>query len=97
MAAYEKKANNSPQVAFNGSDDPEDPKNWPKGRKWSTMTIVAMFTLVSPVSSTMVAPALNYIAEDFDITQAFIPQLTLSIFILAYAIGPLFLGPISEI
>lgn len=60
------------------------------------MTIVALFTLISPVSSTMVAPALNSIAADFDITQEFLSQLTLSIFILAYAVGPLFLGPLSE-
>lgn len=61
------------------------------------MTIVAMFTLLSPVSSTMIAPALDYIAKDFGITQEFLPQLTLSVFILAYAVGPLFLGPFSEI
>lgn len=60
------------------------------------MTIVAMFTLLSPVSSTMIAPALGYIAEDFHIKEGFLPQLTLSIFILAYAVGPLFLGPLSE-
>lgn len=60
------------------------------------MTVVAMFTLLSPVSSTMVAPALGAIAKDFGIKQEFLSQLTLSIFILAYAVGPLFLGPISE-
>jgi MFS family permease len=84
------------QVAFDGDNDPDDPKNWKKGKKWTTMTIVAMFTLLSPVSSTMIAPALGYIAHDFDIGQDFLAQLTLSVFILAYAVGPLFLGPLSE-
>ena len=84
------------QVAFDGPDGPDDPKNWHKGKKWTSMTIVAMFTLLSPVSSTMVAPALDYIARDLSITQEFLAQLTLSIFILAYAVGPLFLGPFSE-
>lgn len=60
------------------------------------MGIVSMFTLISPVSSTMVAPALDAIASDLHITAEFVSQLTLSIFILAYAIGPLFLGPFSE-
>jgi MFS family permease len=44
----------------------------------------------------MVAPALKFIAADIGIQEEFISQLTLSIFILAYAIGPLFLGPLSE-
>ena len=60
------------------------------------MTIVSLFTLISPVSSTMVAPALKSIAADFDIKEDILSQLTLSIFILAFAVGPLFLGPLSE-
>lgn len=45
----------------------------------------------------MVAPALESIRSDFAIQDEVISQLTLSIFVLAYAIGPLFLGPLSEI
>jgi MFS family permease len=44
----------------------------------------------------MVAPALKFIAADFNIKDEFLSQLILSIFILAYAVGPLFLGPLSE-
>jgi MFS family permease len=60
------------------------------------MLIVSLYTFISPVSSTMVAPALDYIAADFNIKTDVVTQLTLSIFILAYAVGPLFLGPLSE-
>lgn len=60
------------------------------------MAIVSLFSLISPVSSTMVAPALPSIAAEFHIEQEFLSQLTLSIFILAYAVGPLFLAPLSE-
>lgn len=45
----------------------------------------------------MVAPAIQAIARDFDITNEVESQMVLSIFVLAYAIGPLFLGPLSEI
>lgn len=45
----------------------------------------------------MVAPALTSIAKEFNITNEVEIQLTLSIFVLAFAIGPLFLGPLSEI
>jgi multidrug resistance protein len=44
----------------------------------------------------MVAPALTSIASDFYITNEVELSLTLSIFVLAYAVGPLFLGPLSE-
>jgi len=45
----------------------------------------------------MVAPALPSLAADFNVTNEVVSQLMLSIFILAYAVGPLFLGPLSEI
>lgn len=45
----------------------------------------------------MVAPALIKIGQDLGINSDIERSLTLSIFVLAYAIGPLFLGPLSEI
>lgn len=44
----------------------------------------------------MVAPALIAISRDLHITSSIEQTLALSIFVLAYAIGPLFLGPLSE-
>ncbi|RAK96857.1 putative efflux pump antibiotic resistance protein [Aspergillus ibericus CBS 121593] len=84
-------------VTWNGPDDPDNPKNWPMNRKWAAVVTVSCFTFISPVSSSMVAPALSSISADFHITDEVISQLTLSVFILAYAVGPLFLGPLSEI
>lgn len=45
----------------------------------------------------MVAPALQSMASDLHITDEVLSQLTLSVFVLAYAFGPLILGPLSEI
>ncbi len=45
----------------------------------------------------MVAPALTTISKDLGITNSVESSLTLSMFVLAYAVGPLFLGPMSEI
>jgi multidrug resistance protein len=66
-------------------------------RKWAATFIVSSFTLLSPVSSSMISPALPAISDEFNITSKVEAALTLSIFVLAYAIGPLFLGPLSEI
>lgn len=84
-------------VTWDGPDDPANPKNWTFKKKWAATLVVSSFTFISPVSSSMVAPALGAISAEFGITSDVESQLTLSIFILAYAIGPLFLGPCSEI
>ncbi|KAF1947175.1 MFS general substrate transporter [Clathrospora elynae] len=84
-------------VTWDSDDDPKNPKNWSMKRKWAATLIVSSFTLVSPISSSMISPALSSISADFGITNEVEAQLTLSIFVLAYAVGPLFLGPLSEI
>jgi hypothetical protein len=86
-----------PQVTWNGPEDPDNPKNWPTTKKWRAAVLVSFFTFISPVSSSMVAPALERIAVEFKITDDVLLELTLSTFVLAYAVGPLFLGPLSEI
>ncbi|KAJ5375921.1 hypothetical protein N7509_012807 [Penicillium cosmopolitanum] len=84
-------------VDWDGPDDPENPKNWPNKKKWAATITVSFFTFISPVSSSMVAPALSSIAAEFNVTDQVVSQLMLSVFVLAYAVGPLFLGPLSEI
>ena len=45
----------------------------------------------------MMAPALPQIKDKLDISSITILNMTLTIFLLAYALGPLMLGPLSEI
>jgi MFS family permease len=58
---------------------------------------VASFTFISPVSSSIVAPATQKISESFEITNFAVSQISYSVFVLGYAFGPLFLSPLSEI
>ena len=44
----------------------------------------------------MVAPALKEIADDFNIESEIQEYLVMSIFLLAYALGPFILAPLSE-
>ncbi|KAM0145015.1 hypothetical protein ACHAQE_003740 [Botrytis cinerea] len=83
-------------VTWEGPNDPENPKNWKIGRKWAAVLVVSSFTFISPVSSSMVAPAITSISSDLHIESSIEQSLVLSIFVLAYAVGPLFLGPLSE-
>lgn len=84
-------------VDWDGPDDKENPRNWSRGKKWAATGIVAAYTFVSPLASSMVAPGLPTIAADFHITSETVAAMTLSIFILAYAIGPLYFAPNSEL
>ncbi|OTB06726.1 hypothetical protein M426DRAFT_54798 [Hypoxylon sp. CI-4A] len=84
-------------VTWTGLDDPENPKNWSFPRKWGVVFIVSIFTFVSPVSSSMVAPSLAAIGQELNITEPFQQNIVLSIFVLAYALGPLAWGPLSEL
>ncbi|KAF8498757.1 MFS polyamine transporter [Russula emetica] len=84
-------------VDWDGPNDPENPRNWSFSRKWRAILIVSAFTFISPVSSSMIAPASGQVAERFDIHSTVILAMTTSVFVLGYAFGPLFIGPFSEI
>jgi hypothetical protein len=86
-------------VTWDGPDDPDNPKNWTKKKKWLATITVSLFTFISPVSSSMVAPALPQIIRDLNLGEGGEAQaaLAMSVFILAFAVGPLILGPLAEL
>jgi len=77
--------------------DKRNPRNWTFGKKWTAVAIVSLYTVVPPLASSMMAPALPDIAEHFGITSPTLSALTLSVFLITFAIGPLFMAPLSEI
>lgn len=84
-------------VTWDGPSDPANPKNWSKRQKWATSLIVSGFAFLSPLCSSITAPALPNIGEELSIPDGAQRQLVLSIFLLAYAIGPFVLSPCSEV
>ena len=52
---------------------------------------------MAPVTSSMIAPGLNQMAKGLGVTDKDKEGEMLSIFILAFAIGPLLFGPLSEV
>lgn len=75
---------------------PSTPKDWSAGRRWQITILISILTLLGPMSSSMVAPALEDIARDFRISSSFKRQLVLSIFVLLYGVVPVLAGPLSE-
>ncbi|KAK7062635.1 hypothetical protein VNI00_000123 [Paramarasmius palmivorus] len=85
-------------VDWNGAYDPENPRNWTRHRRWTVTLVVSLFTFISPVASSISSPSLPAISQDLGIQPGSIMEnMTLSIFVLAYALGPLIWGPLSEL
>jgi len=84
------------QVTWDNAADPMNPKNWPMKDKWIVTLIISLFLLATLMSSTIISPALPEIAKSLDITSDVEIQTTISVLVLGYAFGPLFLAPLSE-
>ncbi|KAL7662858.1 Major facilitator superfamily (MFS) profile domain-containing protein [[Candida] zeylanoides] len=83
-------------ITWNGADDPEDPRNWSPATKAFLTAFVSVYTLVSPMSSSILSPAMSEISADFGITSEVVSAMVVSIQLLAWAVGPLVIAPLSE-
>lgn len=75
----------------------EDPKSWSIYKKAATVLMASGYTLISPMSSSILSPAMKNLASDLKITSTTVQSLVVSIHILAWAVGPLIMAPLSEI
>ncbi|OQD86959.1 hypothetical protein PENANT_c006G00709 [Penicillium antarcticum] len=83
-------------VTFTEPLDPENPKDWPTSRKWAVTDVLSATGFNRIMVSTIMAPALSTIAKEFDMSSTE-SAMALSIYLLATAFGPLFIGPLSEV
>lgn len=83
-------------VTWDSPDSQENPRNWSKRHRWAVTVLVSSYTFLSPLVSSMIAPALPLISQEFGVTSSVQQSLMLSTFILAYAFGPLILAPATE-
>ncbi|KAL3475842.1 major facilitator superfamily domain-containing protein [Aspergillus californicus] len=83
-------------VAFASPYDAENPKDWPTGRKWAVTDVLSATGFNRIMVSTIMAPALSTIASELDMNPTE-SAMSLSIYLLATAIGPLLIGPLSEV
>lgn len=61
------------------------------------MTWVIIMCTFSPMISSICAPGSSQTLEEFGTTSRTIGTLMISIYVLGYAVGPLFLAPLSEL
>ncbi|KAE8443808.1 hypothetical protein EG329_001315 [Mollisiaceae sp. DMI_Dod_QoI] len=84
-------------VGWESQDDPEMPLNFPDSRKWFLISLLASITFISPLASSMFAPAVSFMDATFHNSSLLLSSLSVSIFVLGYVVGPLLLAPLSEI
>ncbi|KAK2037398.1 MFS general substrate transporter [Colletotrichum somersetense] len=82
---------------FDGPNDPEHPLNRSTTRKTTTIAIVSMTAVLSPIGSTISAAAVADIMHHFDTTDETLGALMTTIYLLGFAFGPLDIAPLSEL
>lgn len=83
-------------VNWYGPDDPANPQNWTSGQKLVPALIVNAYTFCVYLGSSIFTGSYGGVMRQFDVSQQVV-SLTLSMYVLAYGIGPLLWSPLSEI
>ncbi|TVY31977.1 Efflux pump [Lachnellula occidentalis] len=84
-------------IDWNGENDPENPRNWSAGKKWTNAGLLSAMTLITPLASFMFAPDVELVLREFHSTNSFLAALVLSIYVFGYCVGPLIAAPLSEL
>ncbi|KAI1349158.1 cycloheximide resistance protein [Xylaria sp. FL0043] len=89
---------NDPNIVWwDGDDDPENPYNWTTWRKFLNCGCISFQTFISPLASSIFAPGVPLVLEEFHSTSPEIATFVVSVYLLGFAAGPVLLAPLSEI
>ncbi|KAJ5874928.1 uncharacterized protein N7529_003358 [Penicillium soppii] len=91
------KAQDPNLVDFDGSDDQENPFNWPKWKKGRQLVLMAFNTFITPLASSMFTPGVSDVMKEFGSTSSMIGSFVVTVYILGYCFGPFLIAPLSEI
>ncbi|RDW76923.1 major facilitator superfamily protein-4 [Coleophoma cylindrospora] len=76
-------------------NDPENPKNWSKGKKWYCTLVVAFTCFVVAFNSGIVTSDLTGVSKTFNVSDE-VSLLTITLFVVGFGVGPLCFAPLSE-
>lgn len=83
-------------IVFDGPDDPDNPQNWPRQKKWQITVIMGLMTLCITFASSVFSTATRVTATQFHVSTE-VMTLGTSLFVLGFAVGPIIWGPGSEL
>lgn len=84
-------------VDWDSSDDAAKALNWPGKKKFRNIAVISSITFLTPLASSMFAPAIPELLPEFHSTNQTIASFVVSVYVLGYAIGPLIIAPLSEL
>ncbi|KAI9049928.1 hypothetical protein LZ554_006075 [Drepanopeziza brunnea f. sp. 'monogermtubi'] len=83
-------------VEFDGPDDPLHAQNWPMRKKILTALMLGYTTIVVAFTSSIFSTATTVVAAQFNVSTE-VGLLGLSLYVLGFALGPVFWAPLSEL
>lgn len=83
-------------VTWKGKDDPENPMNWTRAKKWRATILLAMMTFCVTFASSVFSTATTQTAAQYGVSME-VMTLATSLFVLGFAFGPIVFGPLSEV
>lgn len=69
-------------VDFDGPDDPENPLNWSYNKKWGMVSLVSAITFLTPLASSIFAPGVPQVMEEFNSTNDMLAGFMISVYVL---------------
>jgi MFS family permease len=84
-------------VGWKSQADPSMPYNFSSRQKWTWVWLLSAINLLTPFATSVLSPAINTINAEFDNPDEAVGSLTVSIYLFRYVVGPIFIGPLSEI
>lgn len=82
---------------WDGPADRNNPHNWTNRQKWLNVVLISLQGTLSPITSTILALGALDIASEFSLTDPYTPALPVGLYVLGLGIGPIVVGPYSEL
>lgn len=77
-------------VGWDSQDDPANPQNFAESRKWVLLGLISLITIVSPLASSMFAPAVQDAAKELNVTNTTLLEFSVTIYLLGYTVSLVF-------
>ncbi|KAI0885720.1 putative MFS multidrug transporter [Annulohypoxylon maeteangense] len=71
--------------------------NWPTWFKVVNVGLISCLTFLTPLASSMFAPGVPQVMKEFNNNDDLIADFVVSVYVLGFALGPMFLAPMSEL
>ncbi|KAF4436384.1 Major facilitator superfamily domain general substrate transporter [Fusarium acutatum] len=84
-------------VNWSGPNDPANPRNWSKAYKLTNIIVISLSVLYTNLATTMFASGAAIMKREFGFKSNTVEVLTITMASLGFALGQLFIPPMSEV